>query len=85
MANYYNLNQLETVVNNWAAASSKELSIGDRNQSTITCVAGGTEMIRVAEDGFYIRGQKVPADDREAEQVYNAFKEFLVWSRLHRD
>jgi hypothetical protein len=85
MANYYNLNPLEKVVNIWAAESNKELTIGDQNQNTITCVAGGTEMIRVAEDGFYIRGQKIPADDREAEQVYNAFKEFLVWSRLHRD
>jgi hypothetical protein len=46
---------------------------------------GQSEMLKVADDGFYVRGVKVPADDREAETVYNAFKEFLVWSRLHRD
>jgi hypothetical protein len=42
-------------------------------------------MLRVAEDGFYVRGEKIPVDDKEAETVYNAFKEFLVWSRLSRE
>jgi hypothetical protein len=42
-------------------------------------------MLRVAEDGFYVRGEKVPVDDQEAATVYNAFKEFLVWSRLSRE
>jgi len=42
-------------------------------------------MLRVAEDGFYVRGTKVPVDDKEAGTVYNAFKEFLVWSRLSRE
>jgi hypothetical protein len=48
-------------------------------------ISGGKEMLRVAEDGFYVRGTKVPVDDKEAETVYNAFKEFLVWSRLSRE
>jgi hypothetical protein len=42
-------------------------------------------MLKVADDGFYVRGTKVPMDDKEAETVYNAFKEFLVWSRLSRE
>jgi hypothetical protein len=48
-------------------------------------ITGGTEMLRVAEDGFYVRGEKIPVDDKEAATVYNAFKEFLVWSRLSRE
>lgn len=51
-------------------------------ENNITCYAGGSEMLRVAEDGFYVRGVKVPADDKEAATVYNAFKQFLVWAEL---
>jgi hypothetical protein len=43
---------------------------------------GGDEMIRVTRDGFYVRGQRVPADDQEAETVYNAFKQWLAWANL---
>lgn len=47
-------------------------------------IVGPNEMLRVAPDGFYVRGVKVPADEKEAETVYNAFKQFLVWSELNR-
>jgi hypothetical protein len=53
-------------------------------ENSLTMIAGGSEMIRVAPDGFYVRGVKVPADDKEAETVYNAFKQFLIWSELNR-
>ena len=45
---------------------------------------GHHEMLRVSQDGFYVRGVRVPADDKEAETVYNAFKEFLVYHSLAR-
>jgi len=60
------------------------ISINEKSQNTIQCYAGGVEMLRVAQDGFYIRGQKVPVDDKEAETVYNAFKQFLVGSEMNR-
>ena len=50
----------------------------------VTMIAGGTEMLRVAEDGFYVRGVRVPADDQEAKTVYRAFKEMLTWANLNR-
>ena len=53
-------------------------------QSSLTMIAGGSEMLRVAKDGFYVRGKKVPVDDKEAETVYNAFKQFLTWAELNR-
>ncbi len=83
----YNFQPLQDVVNSWSAANIPDSIIGVKapKENNITCYAGGTEMLKVAEDGFYVRGKKVPADDKEAETVYNAFKEFLVWSRLHRD
>jgi len=56
----------------------------EARQNSLTMIAGGCEMLRVSDDGFYVRGQKVPADDKEAEIVYNAFKQFLTWAELNR-
>ena len=84
----YNFQPLQDVMNSWATDySGNNIGISDvqAEPSNITCIAGGVEMLKVAEDGFYVRGMKVPVDDKEAATVYNAFKEFLVWSRLHRD
>ena len=53
-------------------------------ESAITFHTGSLEMLKVAEDGFYVRGVKVSADDNEARSVYNAFKQFLVWHGLTR-
>lgn len=89
--------ELETVVFNWAAKPNNngfiiqdcgelppKYDIDPAKESHITCYTGATEMLRVAQDGFYVRGQKVPVDDKEAETVYNAFKQWLVWSELNR-
>lgn len=40
------------------------------------------EMLRICPDGFYVRGVKVPVDDKEAETVYNSFQQWLVWAQL---
>ena len=53
--------------------------------NTITCMAGGAEMLRVGPDGFWVRGKKVAQDDREAEIVYNAFKSWMAWAQLNKD
>lgn len=50
----------------------------------IVLTGGGEEMLRVDKDGFYVRGVKVKADAKEAEQVYKAFKEWLTWAHLSR-
>ena len=50
--------------------------------NTITCLAGGREMLRVGPDGFWVRGQKVPQDSNEAQAVYNAFKQWMAWTSL---
>ncbi len=55
-----------------------------RMQNSLTMMVNGAEMLRVAQDGFYVRGVKVPVDDKEAETVYNAFKQYLVWAELNR-
>ena len=52
-------------------------------QNSITFHCGtGNEMLKVAQDGFYVRGVKVAVDDKEALAVYNAFSEWMNWQIL---
>ena len=53
--------------------------------NTITCLAGGAEMLRVTPEGFWVRGKKVKQDDNEAQAVYNAFKAWMTWATLNKD
>ena len=50
--------------------------------NTITCIAGGSEMLRVGPEGFWVRGVQVPQDSNEAQAVYNAFKQWMAWTSL---
>jgi len=81
----YDFTELNKVVAKWAADDPTSYNFHLPNSNNITCNVGSTEMLRVAEDGFYVRGEKIPVDDKEAATVYTAFKEFLVWSRLSRE
>lgn len=53
--------------------------------NAITCMAGGVEMLRVSDQGFWVRGVKVKQDEREAQQVYEAFKAWMMWAQLNRE
>ena len=61
------------------------LSVSAPPESNITFYGGKSEMLKVTEDGFYVRGVKVEADEKEAAAVYKAFKSFLVHHALTRD
>jgi hypothetical protein len=54
------------------------------HKNSVTLTAGGEDMLRVAADGFYVRGIKVPVDDNEALTVYNSFQQWLTWAQLQR-
>ena len=43
------------------------------------------EWIKISEQGFWVRGVKLEQGPKEAMQVYEAFKEFLVWSTLTKN
>ena len=81
----YDFTELNKVVANWVNDDTTRYNFHEPKTNNITCNVGATEMLRVAEDGFYVRGVRVDADDKEAATVYTAFKEFLVWSRLSRE
>lgn len=61
------------------------LSVSAPPENNITFHAGPAEMLKVTEDGFYVRGVKVEADEKEAAAVYKAFKAFLVHHALTRN
>ena len=55
------------------------------NDNIVFNTGSATEMLRVAKDGFYVRGVKIKQDDEEAEKVYNAFHQWLTWATLNRN
>lgn len=58
-------------------------SDGRLGANDINLTAGGDEMLRVAKDGFYVRGVKVEADEKEAKAVYEAFKSWMTYAILN--
>jgi len=74
------------IVDEWESIQNATYEFRDPEPSSISLNLGpGTdEMIRVAADGFYVRGVRVPADEKEAETVYQAFKQWLAWANLQR-
>ena len=66
-----------------------DIHIGDYTATTaannIILNGGGEEMLRVAEDGFYVRGVKVKQGKREAKVVYEAFKKWMTWAIINGD
>jgi hypothetical protein len=59
---------------------SNTSSLGTNN---ISLTAAGEEMLRIAQDGFYVRGIKVEADAKEAKAVYEAFKQWMTYAILN--
>ena len=61
------------------------LSVTSPPEINISMYGGKNEILKITEDGFYVRGKKVEADEEEAAAVYRAFKEFLVYHALTRN
>lgn len=60
-------------IDDWTYSESPGLGAND-----ISLTGGGEEMLRIAEDGFYVRGVKVKQGKREAKAVYEAFKRWMT-------
>ena len=61
------------------------ISVSAPPANNIVFHAGSAEMLKVTEDGFYVRGVKVDVDEKEAAAVYKAFKQFLVHHALTKE
>lgn len=53
------------------------------NSTTFYCA--GEEVLRISNVGFFVKGERVPADAKEAEAVYEGFKQWLAWHQLTRE
>lgn len=79
MAYNSNLDTLDKIVGSWATVGIK-----DPIPDNIVLTSGDAEMIKITSEGFWVRGVQVTQDDKEAETVYDAFKQFLMWRELHK-
>ena len=61
------------------------VSITAPPENNIVFHGGQAEILKITEDGFYVRGKKVPVDEEEGLAVYRAFKQFLVHHALTKD
>ena len=52
--------------------------------NAVTFFCSGDEMLRCSDKGFWVRGKLVKQSDKEAEQVYNSFKQWLAYQQLAR-
>jgi hypothetical protein len=52
--------------------------------NAVTFISAGVEVLKCSHKGFWVRGQLVEQDDKEAQAVYNSFKEWLTWQQLNR-
>jgi hypothetical protein len=57
---------------------------GDETPNTTIFFCNGDETLRISDKGFWVRGKKIKQSDREAEIVYNSFKEWLTWQQLNK-
>lgn len=66
-------------------ATTPIMTIGGSNDTNaITFFSAGVEVLKCSHKGFWVRGKKIRQDDREAQAVYNSFKEWLTWQHLER-
>jgi hypothetical protein len=73
-------------VANTAKAGPLSIDSEHVEQNTVVFQAGNpsVEMLKVGKNGFWVRGQRVEQDDKEAATVYNAFRQWMVWAELNR-
>ncbi len=70
----------------WIMQYTDELDLDISNSlgaNDIKLNGGGEEMLRVSQDGFYVRGVRVEADEKEARAVYEAFKSWMTYAILN--
>jgi hypothetical protein len=60
------------------------LTMGTSELNAVTFFSGGVEILKCSDKGFWVRGQLVEQSDKEAQTVYNSFKEWLTWQQLSR-
>lgn len=63
---------------------NERVELGTPSSDSIVFNAADNEMLKVTQDGFWVRGVRVEQGPGEAEAVYAAFKEFMTWAIISR-
>jgi len=67
-----------TFPNDTEIGYSMGASLPIQNTLTFSNCQNGGEMLKIAPDGFYVRGEKISQDADEARKVYDTF---ILWLR----
>ena len=60
------------------------ITMSTDESNAVVFFSAGVEVLKCSHTGFWVRGQLVDQDDKEAQTVYNSFKEWLTWQQLSR-
>jgi len=82
MGNYWKWSNDDLI--DWLEQVTDSVQTVNNKEHNHIMSVGNSEMLKITEDGFYVRGVRVPADENEAKTVYEAFKSFLIWSQLNQ-
>jgi hypothetical protein len=55
------------------------LGFEPRTPMSVTFMGAEGEMIRIARDGFYVRGERIP--EQSADEARRVYRAFLAWLR----
>ena len=83
--------EVSDVLRSWVEQSqldSNNLTVKDtysKDSGNIVFNTGSSEMMRITEDGFWVRGVKVEQGAKEASTVYNVFRQWLTWAQLNKE
>lgn len=71
-----------TALNNPLPKPVLTMNLDDEQGAEIVFYGNQSEMLKLTKTAFYVRGEPVPVDEQEAREVYQAFRQWLVWAGL---
>ena len=84
--------ELGDIISSWVANSMIKVpehinveGVYHKSINDFVFMSNENEMLRVSEDGFWVRGQRLEQDASEAATVYRAFRQWLIWAQLNRE
>jgi len=84
--------ELGDIIGSWVANSMIKVperidvkGVYHKDINDFVFMSNQNEMLRVSEDGFWVREQRLEQDANEAATVYRAFRQWLIWAQMNRD
>lgn len=68
------MNDLNVISSLW----SKNLYTINPTPTNFSFVVNNKEMLKISEEGFWVRGVKIEQDENESARVFQAFKRMII-------